>query len=83
MKQSDTNNTKPTETDNLVTQDSSELITLYNKIIERDPNDTEAYYIRGNEYRRLGQRDLAFADYTNATELDPVRLQQKWDKWAR
>ena len=34
-----------------------------------DPNDADAYTIRGNAYRRLGEK--AKADYEKALRIDP------------
>ena len=43
----------------------------YDKAIELDPNDAEAYNNRGNSYRDLGQYQRAIEDYDKAIELDP------------
>ena len=43
----------------------------YDKAIELDPNDAEAYNNRGNSYSDLGQYQRAIEDYDKAIELDP------------
>jgi len=46
-------------------------LTDYNKAIELDPNDANAYYSRGFSYNNSGKYELAIADYSKAIELDP------------
>jgi PGF-CTERM protein len=43
----------------------------YNKAIEFDPNEGNAYNNRGNTYQDLQQYDSAIEDYNRAIELDP------------
>ena len=43
----------------------------YDKAIELDPNDAEAYNDRGSSYHRLGQNERAIEDYDEAIKLDP------------
>jgi tetratricopeptide (TPR) repeat protein len=41
----------------------------YNKAIQLNPNDAEAYYNRGNAYVAKGQYDRAIEDYNKAIQL--------------
>lgn len=41
------------------------------EIINNDPADTEALYVRGKLYWKLGQRSQATSDYAAASALDP------------
>ena len=43
----------------------------YNKAIEINPHDKEAYVNRGANYSDLGQYEKAILDYNKALELDP------------
>jgi tetratricopeptide (TPR) repeat protein len=45
-------------------------IANYTKAIELDPNNADAYEMRGNAYMETGQYDLAEADYARADELE-------------
>ena len=46
-------------------------ILKYTKIIEKEPNNYQAYKERGNAYYRKKLYHLAIADYTKAIELNP------------
>jgi len=39
--------------------------------IQLDPNDEDAYCMRGRAYYKLGQHHRAINDYTKAIQLDP------------
>ena len=41
------------------------------KSIHLNPNDADAYYLRGNAYDYLGQYEKALRDYNKAIQLDP------------
>ena len=43
----------------------------YTKVIQLEPNFTNAYYNRGVAYSNKGELDLAIQDYTKAIELVP------------
>ena len=43
----------------------------YNKAIESDPANADAYYERGDAYDELGEYEKAIADYNKAIKLDP------------
>ena len=43
----------------------------YNKILDIDPNNAEAYYNKGRAYNLLGQFDEAIQEYNKAIILDP------------
>ena len=53
-----------------------EAIRDYNKAIELDPNNVDAYGNRGDAYVKLGKYEEAIRDYNKAIELDPK------SKWA-
>jgi tetratricopeptide (TPR) repeat protein len=46
-------------------------ITDFNKAIELDPNDDDAYYNRGRSKHSLKDHSGAIEDYTKAIELSP------------
>lgn len=46
-------------------------ISDYDKAIEINPKDTDAYHNRGLAYYDKGQNDQAISDYDNAIEIDP------------
>lgn len=41
------------------------------QIIDNDPADAEALYVRGKLFWKLGRRSQATSDYAAAAELDP------------
>ena len=43
----------------------------FNEAIRLNPNDAEAYYIRGVAYEDKGELDKAIADYTEGIRIDP------------
>ena len=43
----------------------------YNKILDIDPNNAEAYYNKGYTYYMLNQNDEALKDFDKAIKLDP------------
>jgi tetratricopeptide (TPR) repeat protein len=59
------------QTDRLPKGDLDQAIADYTEAIRRDPQDTTAYYNRGNAYRCKGEFDHAIADYTEVIRLDP------------
>ncbi len=50
---------------------ADQSIPLYNKILEKNPNDNEIYMNRGYAYGRLNQFSRAIEDYNKALELNP------------
>jgi tetratricopeptide (TPR) repeat protein len=48
-----------------------EAISASGNVIQLDPNDAKAYYIRGFAYFRVAQLEKAVADFDRAIELDP------------
>lgn len=51
--------------------DFEAAITDFEKAIEIDPEDAEAYYSRGLAKEALGQTEKAEADFEKAKDLDP------------
>ena len=51
--------------------DHDKAIEDYNKIIELNPEDADAYLNRGNAYYGKGEFDRAIEDYSKAIELNP------------
>ena len=51
--------------------DDEKAIKNYTEAIRLGPNFADAYYNRGNAYRRRGENDKAISDYTEAIRLDP------------
>ena len=43
----------------------------FDEAIRRDPQDADAYNLRGNVYRDLSQHERAIQDYNEAIRLDP------------
>lgn len=52
-------------------QQYEQAIKDYDKVIELNPNDANAYLNRGNAYGNLGQYDQAIKNYDKAIELNP------------
>jgi tetratricopeptide (TPR) repeat protein len=50
-------------------------IAEHTEILEKNPNDAEAYRFRGNDYLNIAEVDLAIADWEKAIELDPTLTQ--------
>ncbi len=50
---------------------ADQSIPLYDKILEKNPNDDAAYMNRGYAYGRLNQFSRAIEDYNKALELNP------------
>jgi tetratricopeptide (TPR) repeat protein len=48
-----------------------EQIDNFNKLISLDPNDSEAFFRRGNAKKELGDKQGALSDYTEAIRLNP------------
>jgi len=46
-------------------------IVYYSQSIQIDPNNADAYFIRGFAYYNKGDYDLAIADYTQALRINP------------
>ena len=43
----------------------------YTRIIQRNPNDAEAYFYRGVAHIQSGNIDQAIADYTQSIRINP------------
>src|SRR6266566_1058930 len=52
-------------------KDYHEAISASGNVIQLDPNDAKAYYIRGIAYFRVAELEKAVADFDRAIELDP------------
>ena len=48
-----------------------EAIQELDVIIENNPSSDEAYYLRGNAYRKKGDFQQALNNYLQATEINP------------
>lgn len=46
-------------------------VTALNELIENHPTCDEAYYLRGNAYRKLGNWQMAINNYRSAIEINP------------
>lgn len=56
----------------LISEDKTdEALRLLDEQIEKDPSSDEAYYLRGNAYRKKGDMRLALNNYLTAMELNP------------
>lgn len=49
---------------------AEDAIAALNKLIEVNPTDAEAFFLRGKAYWRLGNRAGALTDYASASALD-------------
>lgn len=59
---------------------TDEAICLLDDLIEKNPSSDEAYYLRGNAYRKKGDMRLALNNYLTAMELNsdsPARIAHK------
>ena len=50
---------------------TDEAIHLLDEYIEKNNTDDNAYYLRGNAYRKTGNIRLALNNYLSALELNP------------
>jgi len=50
---------------------ADEAIRLLDEIIDADPQNDEAYYLRGNAWRKKGNMQLAINNYLEAMEINP------------
>lgn len=50
---------------------TDEAIRLLDEYIVKHPESDEAYYLRGNAYRKKGDNRLALNNYLSAMELNP------------
>ena len=50
---------------------ADEAIRLLDEIIAADPQHDEAYYLRGNAWRKKGNMQLAINNYLEAMEINP------------
>src|SRR6201996_2139998 len=46
-------------------------LTSLTEVIEKSPNDPQAYNMRGSVYGQAGRPELALADFNKAVGLDP------------
>ena len=60
-----------------------EAIDLYTRVIASEPDQPRAYRPRAHVYRRLGEYELAVADYTTALKLDGQAATNVWDHYQR
>lgn len=51
--------------------DIDESIELLNDMIERNPDDAQAYYRRGSLHWKLGHRAAAITDFNASARIDP------------
>jgi len=52
----------------------SEALKAFHHAIELNPQNTEAYFYRGNIYDELGHDEQAIADYNKVIKLNPVHI---------
>lgn len=50
---------------------TDEALRLLDEYIKKNTSDDEAYYLRGNVYRKTGDIRLALNNYLKAIELNP------------
>ncbi len=50
---------------------ADEAIRLLDEIIDADPQNDEAFYLRGNAWRKKGNMQLAINNYLEAMEINP------------
>ncbi len=50
--------------------DDKESIARYTQTIEKNPDDSRAYWVRGSHYSSLGLDELALADFNKAIEIN-------------
>lgn len=50
---------------------TEEALRLLDEYITRNASDDEAYYLRGNVYRKIGETRQALNNYLTAIELNP------------
>ena len=50
---------------------ADEAIRLLDEIIAADPKNDEAFYLRGNAWRKKGNMQLAINNYLEAMEINP------------
>lgn len=56
----------------LISQGNIEnAIKALNVVIEENPSCDEAYYLRGNAYRKQGNWQIALNNYLSAVEINP------------
>ena len=57
-----------------------EVLTHYNKAIQLNPGDANAYYNRGRLFQRLRQNDQALADYAEAISINDKHLKAHYNR---
>ena len=50
---------------------TDEALRLLNEYIKKNASDDEAFYLRGNVYRKMGDIRQALNNYLTAMELNP------------
>jgi len=53
-----------------------------NHLIEFEPNDAGAYYVRGTAYEKLGNLEESISDFTKALEIDPNHFNAAYARGA-
>lgn len=56
---------------------TDEAIRALDAVIEANPRSDEAFYLRGNAYRKKGEWQQAMNNYLSATEINPDSPAQK------
>ena len=60
---------------NFVFVEDEKAIVCFNKLLELDPNNKEAYYWRGNAYWQVSEYNSALNDYNKAILLNPKKAE--------
>lgn len=58
----------------VIAENWSEALIAFNKAIKLNPQNTEAYFYRGNVYDELGNYKQAIVDYNKTIKLNPVYI---------
>ena len=59
-----------------------EAITDCNELMELDPEDAGAYYVRGCTFEKQGRIDESIQDYNKVLELDPDHVNAAYARGA-
>ena len=62
------------------TRDSPQAIAKLTELVSQQPNQAEAYYLRGREYLRVGKFAESVADFDRYVTLRPQVASQMWER---
>jgi lipoprotein NlpI len=61
-------------------RETAKAIASANRVLELQPENARAFYLRGREYLRQGKFDASVADFDKFIELEPSAAKKLWER---